>query len=204
LPLSAWRTIPWREGTKGTSASSRPSRSGSIGPPVLPGTRPVTVESKRDRRAGCWRSVSPQRQTCKTLPRTQSLASCQRRRAYWFSTLSTETSLERLITLAHARWVIEQFYARRQTGMWLGSLPGTQLDGLAPAPGSRPAGLQFSHAPTSHLSSAFGKGFFPPAACELAAWRPSAGVALALPGSHPLAALHPAVRFLLSQTKLTE
>jgi hypothetical protein len=49
-----------------------------------------------------------------------------------------------------------------------------------------------------------GRAFSPLRHAKLAAWRPSAGVALALPGSHPLAALHPAVRFLLSQTKLTE
>jgi hypothetical protein len=31
----------------------------------------------------------------------------------WFNVLPEETSLQRLVLLAHARWVIEQFYARR-------------------------------------------------------------------------------------------
>jgi hypothetical protein len=39
---------------------------------------------------------------------------------YWFSSLPPETSLAHLITLAHARWVIEQFYedARAANVAW--------------------------------------------------------------------------------------
>jgi len=38
---------------------------------------------------------------------------------YWFSTLPPDTPLERLLTLAHARWVIEQFYedAKQECGL---------------------------------------------------------------------------------------
>lgn len=40
---------------------------------------------------------------------------------YWFSVLPQETSLQRLILLAHARWVIEQFYedARAANVAWM-------------------------------------------------------------------------------------
>ena len=38
---------------------------------------------------------------------------------YWFSVLPQETSLQRLVLLAHARWVIEQFYedAKQECGL---------------------------------------------------------------------------------------
>ncbi len=37
---------------------------------------------------------------------------------YWFSVLPPETSLQRLVLLAHVRWVIEQFYedAKKEYG----------------------------------------------------------------------------------------
>jgi SRSO17 transposase len=49
---------------------------------------------------------------------------------YWFSTLPPETSLERLVTLAHARWVIEQFYEDAKGECGLDHYQGRRWDGL--------------------------------------------------------------------------
>jgi hypothetical protein len=46
--------------------------------------------------------------------------------------------------------------------------------------------------------------FSPLRQAKLAAWGPSPGAALAVPGSRPLAAPHPAGRILPSQKKLTK
>jgi SRSO17 transposase len=49
---------------------------------------------------------------------------------YWFSTLPQDTSLERLVTLAHARWVIEQFYEDAKQECGLDQYQGRRWDGL--------------------------------------------------------------------------
>ncbi len=49
---------------------------------------------------------------------------------YWFSTLPPDTSLERLVTLAHARWVIEQFYEDAKQECGLDDFQGRRWDGL--------------------------------------------------------------------------
>jgi hypothetical protein len=49
---------------------------------------------------------------------------------YWFSTLSPETAWERLVTLAHARWVIEQFCEAAKGECGLDQYQGRHWDGL--------------------------------------------------------------------------
>ena len=49
---------------------------------------------------------------------------------YWFSSLPPETSIARLITLAHARWVIEQFYEDAKQECGLDNIQGRRWDGL--------------------------------------------------------------------------
>jgi SRSO17 transposase len=49
---------------------------------------------------------------------------------YWFSSLPPDTSLERLVTLAHARWVIEQFYEDAKQECGLDDFQGRRWDGL--------------------------------------------------------------------------
>jgi SRSO17 transposase len=125
-PTSAWQTIAWREGTKGTmqmqavalrvhwaTGSSLHSTSHSrvhTGPEGwLLAERPVP-EVVADDTAPT--PVEPQEKE-------------EDKIKYWFSVLPADASLSRLVLLAHARWVIEQFYARCQTGMRLRSLSGT-------------------------------------------------------------------------------
>jgi len=100
LPASAWQTIPWREGTKGTMQvqavhwatgsslhSTSPSRVHTGPEGWLLAERPVPEAMADDAQSP---SVEPQ-----------------------------ETSLQRLVLLAHARWVIEQFYedAKQECGL---------------------------------------------------------------------------------------
>ena len=49
---------------------------------------------------------------------------------YWFSSLPPDTSLERLVTLAHARWVIEQFDEDAKQECGLDDFQGRRWDGL--------------------------------------------------------------------------
>ena len=49
---------------------------------------------------------------------------------YWVSTLPLETELSHLVTLAHARWVIEQFYEDAKQECGLDDSQGRRWDGL--------------------------------------------------------------------------
>jgi SRSO17 transposase len=49
---------------------------------------------------------------------------------YWFSVLPKETSLSRLVLLAHARWVIEQFYEDAKQECGFDHYQGRSWDGL--------------------------------------------------------------------------
>lgn len=140
-PASAWQAIEWREGTKGTmrtqvvairvhwaTGSPRHSTSHSrvqTGPegwllaecPLPP---PKPQEPSTDEPL----SVDE--------PATQNVVEEQevQETKYWFSTLPLDTSLERLVTLAHARWVIEQFYEDAKQECGLDDFQGRHWDGL--------------------------------------------------------------------------
>jgi len=141
LPESAWQTISWREGTKGTmqtqavasrvhwaTGSSRHSTSHSrahTGPegwllaerpmPVAKSQEPSTHES-----VSAADSAMPEVADEQEVPETK----------YWFSSLPPETSLAQLITLAHARWVIEQFSEEAKQEGGLDDFQGRRWDGL--------------------------------------------------------------------------
>jgi hypothetical protein len=60
---------------------------------------------------------------------------------YYFSNLPSDTPLQRLASLAHSRWTIEQFHENAKGECGLGGLPrhagdhGTVRTRQAPAPG---------------------------------------------------------------------
>ena len=131
VPASAWRTIAWREGTKGTmlvqvvalrvhwaTGSARHSTSHSrvqTGPEgwLLAERSPSEAEADE-------RENPPDAQQDKQPEKTK----------YRFSTLPAETSLEELVTLAHARWVIEQFYEDAKQECGLDHYQGRSWNGL--------------------------------------------------------------------------
>jgi SRSO17 transposase len=142
LPESAWQTISWREGTKGTmqaqvvairvhwaTGSPRHSTSHSrvqTGPegwllaerpvPRPSSPAPPPDEASPPDEAAGEKKAEPQKEAEET--------------KYWFSSLPPETSLEQLVTLAHARWVIEQFYEDAKQECGLDDFQGRRWDGL--------------------------------------------------------------------------
>ena len=142
LPESAWQTMSWREGTKGTmqaqtvairvhwaTGSPRHSTSHSrvhTGPegwllaerpmPLPPRPAPSPDETSPPHNAAGEKKAEPQKEVEET--------------KYWFSSLPPETSLERLVTLAHARWVIEQFYEDAKQECGFDHYQGRSWDGL--------------------------------------------------------------------------
>jgi SRSO17 transposase len=128
---SAWQTIEWREGTKGTmlvqalairvhwaTGSSLHSSSHSrvhTGPEGwLLAERPVPEATADDLQLTAIESQEKEENKIK----------------YWFSVLPENASLSRLVLLAHARWVIEQFYEDSKQECGLDHFQGRSWDGL--------------------------------------------------------------------------
>lgn len=208
LPDSAWRTIAWREGTKGTmqvqavalrvhwaTGSSLHSTSHSrvhTGPEGwLVAERPVPKAVTDD-------EIDPDD------PSAETAAKKPDEMKYRFSTLPSETSLEHLVLLAHARWVIEQFYEDAKQECGLDHFQGRSWEGLHRHFALVMLAYSFLMFYRLTLPLPPDEVFPPLRHAKLAAFRASPGAALAVPGSRPLAAPHPAGRILPSQKKLTE
>ncbi len=142
-PEEAWQTIGWREGTKGTiqaqvvairvhwaTGSPRHSTSHSrvhTGPEGwLLAERPVAVPVPKSQEPSTTELVPPDDTAQQEAAGEQEADETK----YWFSTLPPDTSLERLVTLAHARWVIEQFYEDAKQECGLDDFQGRRWDGL--------------------------------------------------------------------------
>jgi SRSO17 transposase len=140
-PEEAWQTIEWRQGTKGTmraqvlalrvhwaTGSPRHSTSHSrvhTGPEGwLLAERPVSTPKSQE--PSTDESVSPADTSKPEVAGEQEVPEIK----YWFSSLPPETSIARLITLAHARWVIEQFYEDAKQECGLDNFQGRRWDGL--------------------------------------------------------------------------
>jgi SRSO17 transposase len=111
LPTSAWQPIQWREGTKGTMQvqavalrvhwatgsslhSTSHSRVYTVPEGWLLAERPVSEAVADD---GQPTPVKPEEKEEEQIK-------------YWYSVLPQDASLQRLVLLAHARWIIEQLY----------------------------------------------------------------------------------------------
>jgi SRSO17 transposase len=204
-PASAWQTIEWREGTKGTmrvqalairvhwaTGSPRHSTSHSrvhTGPEGwLLAERPVPEAAADDPQPT---QAAPQEKQ-------------EEKIKYWFSVLPEDTSLSRLLLLAHARWVIEQFYEDAKQECGLDHFQGRSWDGLHRHLALVMLAYSFLAQQRLQLPLPAGEAFPPLRHAKLAAWSASADSPLAVPGSRSLALSHPADRSLPSQEKLTK
>ncbi len=205
LPASAWQTINWREGTKGTmqiqavairvhwaTGSSLHSTSHSrvhTGPEGwLLAERPVSEAVADDPQPT---PVKPQEQE-------------EEKVKYWFSVLPPQTSLQRLVLLAHARWVIEQFYEDAKQECGLDHYQGRSWNGLHRHLALVMLAYSFLMLQRLTLPLPAGEAFSPLRDAKLAAWRASTGAALAVPGSRPLALPDRSDPNLPSSEKLTK
>jgi SRSO17 transposase len=205
LPASAWQTISWREGTRGTmqiqavairvhwaTGSSLHSTSHSrvhTGPEGwLLAERPVpeTVEA----------SAQP--------TPVESQQKEEEQIKYWFSVLPADASLQRLVLLAHARWVIEQFYEDAKQECGLDHYQGRSWEGLHRHLALVMLAYSFLMLQRLTLPLPPEEAFPPLRDAKLAAWRASTGAPLALPGSRLLAPPDRADPNLPSSEKLTE
>src|SRR6266851_3112797 len=204
-PASAWQTISWREGTKGTmqiqavairvhwatgsslhSTSHSRVHTGPEGWLLAERSVPETVEA------------SPQ--SAQDAPKAKE----KEKITYWLSVLPEDASLQRLVLLAHARWVIEQFYEDAKQECGFDHYQGRSWDGLHRHLALVMLAYSFLLLYRLTLPLPAGEAFPPLRHAKLAAWSASAGAPLAVPGSRALAAPHPAGRILPSQEKLTK
>jgi SRSO17 transposase len=130
-PASAWRTSSWREGTKGTMQVQALAVRvhWATGSP-----RHSTSHSRVHTGPEGWRlSERPVPETMTDEQQTKAIEPQEQEEVkikYWFSVLPLETPIERLVLLAHARWVIEQFYEDAKQECGLDDFQGRSWDGL--------------------------------------------------------------------------
>jgi SRSO17 transposase len=120
LPEEAWRTVVWREGTKGTLSKQmvalRVHR--ATGSPRMSTSheRVLTAEE------GWLIGERPLR------PAGEDLG--EEELKYYYSSLGEDVAPARLAALAHSRWAIEQFYEDAKGECGLGDYQGRRWDGL--------------------------------------------------------------------------
>jgi hypothetical protein len=123
---------------------------------------------------------------------------------YWFSVLPQETSLQRLVLLAHARWVIEQFYEDAKQECGLDDYQGRSWQGLHRHLALVMLAYSFLMLYRLTLPLPPEEAFSPLRHAKLAAFRASANAPLAVPGSRPLASPDRADPNVPSSEKLTK
>ena len=106
---------------------------------------------------------------------------------YWFSVLPQETSLQRLVLLAHARWVSAQFYEDAKQECGLHDYQGRHWIGLHRQLALVMLAYRFLLLSRLTLPLPPQEAFSPLRHAKLAAFRASANAPLAVPGSRPLA-----------------
>jgi SRSO17 transposase len=123
LPEEAWRTVAWREGTKGALSKQmvalRVHR--ATGSPRRMSTTHERVVTAEEGWLIAERSLQPAGEG--DLSGGEELK-------YYYSSLGTDVPLERLAALAHSRWAIEQFYEDAKGECGLGDYQGRRWDGL--------------------------------------------------------------------------
>jgi len=188
LPESSWQTISWREGTKGTMQAQAVAIRvhWATGSP-----RHSTSHSRVQTGPEGWLLAERPRPETQAADQTSTTASPQReeqpKTKYWFCMLPDDLPLERLVLLAHARWVIEQFYEDAKQECGLDDFQGRRWDGLHRHLALVMLAYSFLMLQRLALPLPAEEAFPPLSHAKLPASRASADAALALPGSRPLA-----------------
>jgi SRSO17 transposase len=117
---SAWQTIIWREGTKGAL-----------------GKQFLAVRVHRATGGDSWGKTRQRANPSRVSTGSEGWLLAERpvpgeegERKYYYANLPADTPLERLVTLAHARWVVEQFYEDAKGECGLDDYQGRRWDGL--------------------------------------------------------------------------
>lgn len=117
LPEDAWETVTWREGTKTALAKQF----------VAVRVHRATGSPDSGRSVAHHRiSTGPEGWLLAERPRPGESGEHK----WYFCWLPADAPLERLVTLAHARWVIEQFYEDAKGECGLDDYQGRRWDGL--------------------------------------------------------------------------
>jgi SRSO17 transposase len=119
-PERAWQTITWRAGTRG------PLRKQFLAIRVHRATgNPATGPHGRSVRHGTMSTGSEG-----WLLAERPASGEEGERKWYYANLPAETPLERLATVAHARWLIEQFYEDAKGECGLDAYQGRRWDGF--------------------------------------------------------------------------
>jgi SRSO17 transposase len=188
LPESTWRVVVWRQGSEGQPLGKQ-------------------VAAVRAHRATGNSRLSTSHHLVTTGPEGWLIGERplpgERGDAKWyFSTLPADTPWERLIALAHQRWVIEQFYEDAKGECGLADYQGRRWDGL-----HRHVALSmlaYSFLVHHRLSDPAAGGVSPLRTATQPAGGPPRGTALAVPGRGPLAHRHRPDQDLSPPQKLTK
>jgi SRSO17 transposase len=183
LPEEAWRTVSWREGTKGTLSKQM----------VALRTHRATGSDRRHSidhelvltAAEGWLIAQ------RPLPGSPSSAhknEGEEELKYYYSTLGAEVPLERLASLAKSRWAIEQFYEDGKGECGLSDYQGRRWEGLHRHLALSMVAYSFLMLHSSVTRGAGGgssssEAFFPLAKAHDASGHPQAGTGVAFGGS---------------------
>jgi len=116
LEDKAWQTVTWREGTKGSLSKQFAAvrMHWGKGNPALDGPKVSSMATGPEGWLLLERPLPGEDGDCK----------------WYYSNLPADTSLERLVALAHARWVIEQFYREAKGECGFDNYQGRSWHGL--------------------------------------------------------------------------
>ena len=128
LPDEAWRTVAWREGTKGTLSK----RMVALRAHRATGTPRHSTDHERVVTAaeGWLIAERPLRRSAAEEEEEEGEPGEEEELKYYYSSRGADVSLERLAALAHSRWAIEQFYEDAKGECGLGDYQGRRWDGL--------------------------------------------------------------------------
>jgi SRSO17 transposase len=178
LPEQAWRTVAWREGTKGTLSKQmvalRAHRATGSDRHSTTHERVVTAEEE-----GWLIAERPLRRSEK---KRENLPGEEEELKYYYSSLGADVSLERLAALAKSRWAIEQFYEDAKGECGLGDYQGRRWDGLhrhLALVMMAYSFLMLHSSVTGGESSSCGETFFPHGAAHHASGHPPTGTGVA-------------------------